>query len=373
MDWFVRVMGVFLLTVTLLPLLRSGKWYVRWWDFPRLQIFALLVASLLLVGSVSWYRGLQGESFFWIISLLLAAVWQFSHIVPYSWLYRHDVESEQTDDKENGSKDSLKIMVANIDYENSHAEIERVEDQLLEEHPDILVIIEYDETWAARLIALRSRFRFHHEEKRGQGLGIAIWSDLRIEFSETKHLVSKRRASLWTVLETKFGRRVNFVAVHPTPPGLIDSTGDQRRDSNIRDAELIVVAKQIADQSNEAWIVAGDFNDVAWSHTTRLFRRISGLLDPRIGRTFMGTYMAQYPPCRCPIDHIFVSNDFKVSSLRRKRIVGSDHFALLGKFVLRQGEQGTHPHPRADDEFEAQKILEEGLSDADNRGVATEP
>ena len=48
MLWVVRIFGCFLISVTVLPLLTTGKWYVRWWDFPRLQVALLLNIPLLL-------------------------------------------------------------------------------------------------------------------------------------------------------------------------------------------------------------------------------------------------------------------------------------------------------------------------------------
>ena len=46
MLWIVRILGLFLVLITLLPLLSTGKWYVRWWDFPRFQIAILLLIPL---------------------------------------------------------------------------------------------------------------------------------------------------------------------------------------------------------------------------------------------------------------------------------------------------------------------------------------
>ena len=200
---------------------------------------------------------------------------------------------------------------------------------------------------------------------------MAVLSKFPILEAETRELISKRRPSIWLRLELDSTHSLNFLGVHPTPPGLVDSTGDARRDSRIRDAELVIAAKEIAERSDEPWIVAGDFNDVAWSHTTRLFKRISGLRDPRVGRSFLGTFIAQYPPCRCPIDHVFLSHGFAVDQLARHRITGSDHFAVSATLVLEE-KLGTEPATASGDLEEARKITKEARETAEERGLTVE-
>src|SRR3546814_14501423 len=74
-------------------------------------------------------------------------------------------------------------------------------------------------------------------------------------------------------LRLRSGEVVDFYGVHPEPPFPGDDSGE-------RDAELVQVGREVR-KSGRATIVMGDLNDVAWSHSSRLFRRLSGMKDPR--------------------------------------------------------------------------------------------
>ncbi|WP_407867160.1 endonuclease/exonuclease/phosphatase family protein [Phyllobacterium phragmitis] len=89
---------------------------------------------------------------------------------------------------------------------------------------------------------------------------------------------------------------------------------------------------------------AGDLGDVAWSHTTRLFQRISGTLDPRRGRGMFRTFQARYPLFRWPLDHIFHHAPYTLVHLQRLRDIGSDHLPVLAELNHRPSAVGGRKH-----------------------------
>lgn len=122
-------------------------------------------------------------------------------------------------------------------------------------------------------------------------------------------------------LQSKHPARIHVL--HPSPP--ISTKNDAPTE---REAELIVVAKNNA-HSKKPVIVTGDLIDVAWSETTRLSRKISELLDPRLRRGLFNRFHADYWFMRWALDHLFHSNHFRLSKIRWLLRFGSDHFALF--------------------------------------------
>lgn len=124
--------------------------------------------------------------------------------------------------------------------------------------------------------------------------------------------------------------------------------------------EIAVIMETLQDVGNEALYTAPIPTNVAWSATTRLFQKISGMLDPRIGRGMFSTFHASYPFLRWPLDHVFFSPDFTVLTMARLPAFGSDHFPICISLCHTPKAEALHeePRPDADDRMLAEEKIE---------------
>ncbi len=359
--WLVAIATGFVLVLTLLPLVHTGHWVARVCDFPRVQIMGTSVALLALTvihgamnGWSAWHAAL-------LAVLLGVAGWQLWLILPFSRIWRQECRPLAD------ANSRLSVLIANLDYRNDRKA--EVAETIRGVDPDILLLIEIDGAWDAALRGVADGYAHREGVVRGDGLGIVLLSRVPIEEAEVQHIVSDDRASVHVTLAGNGTAPIRLVALHPTPPGLKDSDGD-RHDSRMRDAELLLLANAIEESDRKRWIVVGDLNDVAWSRTTQQFRRIGGLRDPRIGRALLNTFHARHKLMRYPLDHLFLSNVFGVSSLKRVRLPGSDHFGVLASIDLPRRADGESNQPEASGVTrsasgdDAEDIMDEGLEDA---------
>ena len=90
MQAFLASLGLLLMAATALPLVRGDAWWVRVFDFPRLQILVLLAAVLagqLLAGDLSTVPGAALAG-----ALALCLAYQGTKMFPYTRLARPQVE-----------------------------------------------------------------------------------------------------------------------------------------------------------------------------------------------------------------------------------------------------------------------------------------
>jgi endonuclease/exonuclease/phosphatase (EEP) superfamily protein YafD len=109
----------------------------------------------------------------------------------------------------------------------------------------------------------------------------------------------------------------------------------------------------------EPSLLIGDLNDVAWSRTTKLFTRVSGMLDPRRGRGMFSTFHAGHRLLRWPLDHIFVTEHFTLGQMQRLKEFGSDHFPILATLCYHpsRSDENDTPRPDAEDKADVKETI----------------
>lgn len=351
--------NLLLLLVTLLPMSRCEAWWVRGLDFPRLQFSSLAIMILLLECLL---LDLTAPLSLAQVSITTACLlYQAWWILPYTPLYSVEVKTCQITPSD--PQKAFKIMTANVLMSNRQAD--KLIATVRQNSPDILITLESDQWWQTQLDTLLDDYPHTIQCALDNLYGMHVYSRLELHDSQIKYLVESDIPSMHTWIQLNSGDLIYAHFLHPAPPSPVEN--DQ---STERDAELLAVAKSIAERKSPV-IVTGDLNDVAWSATTRLFRKISGLLDPRVGRGMFNTFHAQYFCIRWPLDHIFHSEHFRLTHLERLPIDGSDHFALLtGLTYLPQLTNGN-PALHADDDDHAQakeKMQQKGIKKDDIPG-----
>ncbi len=306
--------------VTIVPLSRNKHWIIRGMDFPRLQ-FMLFSLALLIAIFVFLDIG-RSVTLILISTTAICLIWQLWWILPYTRLWSKEVEFCKEADPER----QLSIITSNVLTPNRN--VEALIALVKKYQPDILVTLESDMWWQEQLKVLESDMPYSIKCPLDNLYGIHLYSKLRIHDHEISYLIEKDVPSIHVSIELRTGDKVRAHFLHPAPPSPTENAKSAERD-----AELIAVARSVA-KSDQPVLVAGDLNDVAWSSTTRLFRKISGLLDPRIGRGMFNTFHVKFPIFRWPMDHLFHTKHFVLCSIKRLPSIGSDHFPLFTSLLF---------------------------------------
>lgn len=353
LQWLVVAAGLLAAVVTLLALHSSPHWLFRISDFPRVQIALVAGISAVLHGAL-FFRERPLEWAF-LAATGLAVLWQCRKIYPYT--PPAPIRVKRSTRPRPGA--TFKLLISNVLRENrEYGKVLRI---VRENDPDVFLAVETDDAWLRALEPLARTHPHAVRQPQDNYYGMVLFSRLPLIDPQVKFLVQEDIPSIHTAVELPSGDRIFLHGLHPRPPEPI-----RDQPSTPRDAELVIVGRAVGDEEDRPTVVAGDLNDVAWSPTSELFLRLSGLLDPRMGRGFFNSYNANNPLLRYPLDHVFHSNDFKLVDLRRLEHVGSDHFPMLIELSYEPAAEmeQPEPHKRPGDEHQAQEKVEEQVSAA---------
>lgn len=344
MQILVWLLSSLSIIATVLPFSKSSQWWIRVFDYPRLQIaFFCLLSGVLAVNfiGIEQYSGL-----ILVVILLSAFLYQLFLIKKYTPFF--PVEAKKVTEKTS----AFKIMQSNIKMSNKHAG--KFLQVVFKNNPDILLVNEPDEWWAEQLIELDKTYNYSIKKPLNNTYGMMLFSKYPLKDIEINFLTEKGIPSFFACVTLPSGKIFKLHCLHPKPPMPGNPTYE-------RDTEILLVGKRVKETGKPA-IVMGDLNDVAWSYTSELFQRYSGLLDPRQGRGLFNTYNAFIPLFRYPLDHFFYSKHFGLIDIKRLEKFGSDHFPILLELNFNETKNHAIRPPNADkeDKQEAEEKIEEG-------------
>ena len=326
----------FIIVSTLVPFIRNDYWIFRVFEYPRLQKFALNIVLLVAVlvfsfPSTTWQYVI-------IAAFILNLIYLGYLIYPFTSMAKVQIINAERPP----GPDNISILIANVYQENRKAA--EFKELILSYDPDVVLLVETDEWWHQQIDSIKSKYSHQITVPLENTYGMLLYSKLELKNGSVNYLVEDEIPSIEVDVILRSGQEIKLFCLHPTPP-----VPQENPRSTERDKEILMVGKK-AKTCNCPTIVIGDLNDVAWSYTTELFGKISGLLDPRRGRGFYNSFNAKYFFLRFPLDHIFCSSDFALADLKRLKSCGSDHFPMFVNLQYQPEAEEVNEEPEASSE-----------------------
>ena len=330
---FYLVVGIsfLLILASLLSMVYNiPKWYLKVLDFPRLQQF--IASVLMLILFILLNRKWKLPSIALTIGLLAAIFIHFSFISDYM-LGEKAVPSVEV--SEANPEKTVGILLGNVLISNKNSS--KFLDIISTTNPDLVLAMEVNSWWVEELQVLKQEYPYSIEYPLDNAYGMALYSKLPLSETEIQFLNHSKVPSFNTVVSLPSGGSFKFHGVHPVAPFPSDKYPENIGENGNDQQKEVALEKvgNLVSKNKGPSIVAGDFNDVSWSNTSRLFGQNGNLKDVRIGRGLLNTFDAQSMIMRWPLDHFFVSEGIAVVEFKRLSKFGSDHFPLFAKFEIK--------------------------------------
>lgn len=186
------------------------------------------------------------------------------------------------------------------------------------ERPDLLLVMEVNDRWAAALEEIHHDYPFRIMRPRSDNFGIALFS---------RYPISSERIEFFggpptIVAEIDVdGRRIQVIGAHPVPP--IGGGREGLRDSHLR------ALGDLTSRLPRPVILLGDLNTTSWSPCFSDLLARGGLRDSRQGFGVQPTWPSRPQLLRIPIDHALLSANLIVTQHRVGPDIGSDHLPII--------------------------------------------
>lgn len=343
MEIVLSIISVLLILSVFLSLVKNDFWVFKLFEYPRVQ---KLILMLVAAGGWIFYWPLR-TTFHQVVAaaLVLSIIYLAYKIWPYTIFAKKEMKRVRPTDPSN----ELRIFSANVLQDNT--QYIKLMQQIRKCDPDIIFLLETNAAWDEATKDLKKDYPYSLLAPKENTYGLLFYTRLKVDKSEVMFLVKDDIPSINVVIVLPSGQKVQLWGLHPEPP-----VPGEALYSTAKDKELMKVALKVKDCSLPC-IVFGDLNDVAWSHTTELFRKTGRLLDPRRGRGFYSTFSAHNWFIRFPLDYIFCSREFFLVNMVRLPPNGSDHFATFTHLAFRK-DLSQHQQPQKADQKELEEAKE---------------
>lgn len=350
---------VLLLVLTVLPKIQHSHWIFRVPEFGKIQITYFIVITFILgfftdgLENLWYYQGF----------LMILFVHHGVTLIKYTPLYPVKKHTQKHQSSEHIHFISANVYQFNKEYGRFISLIQKYQ-------PEMFLTMESNGDWENELRTLENNYPFQHKVTLENTYGMHFYSKIEIKDAKTHYFVADDIPSIEIHLKTKDGFSFVFFGVHPPPP-----SPTEEETSKERDGDLLSTAKRVKD-IHKPVIVVGDFNNVAWSKSSVLFRKVSHLIDPRIGHSFVSTFHAKYRLLRFPIDLMFHSEDIFINQLKTLENFGSDHLPVYCEFFIdhhNDAQEERVETATSEEKAEAEEMIQEGKEeDGDRDTVVTE-
>jgi endonuclease/exonuclease/phosphatase (EEP) superfamily protein YafD len=337
--------------------LSPSKVYVSRYDLKVNDKYSMILNKLLLFLSIAITILTLGKFIFWIFPLELLTHFQ----VHYFWLtilliiicqcqrirnkitllillFALTINSldlatwySQKDLLSADKTNTLKVMSFNIKIENTY--LDRIVNSIKSADPDLALLIEIDVATTKKVEAMIiDKFPYHF---RSPGGDLAVFSKLPLEGSSGDKFLGSNDTHLVTHLKYR-DKRIKIIGVHPFVP--IKSSTLTRRN-----LQLDALANHLQREQSPT-ILMGDFNLSPWSPYYRKFIDKTKLHNTRYGFGILPSWIRPstyvklphllLPVLNIPIDHIFISKDFKVVNTYIGDNGNSDHAPIISELTM---------------------------------------
>ena len=157
---------------TAIAFLWKKAWWIRIFDFPRLQIIFLQIIAI--AGLFIFMKEFNWLNLVLIVLCLATMVIQIIYVYPYFPIRKKDVPAFRGD-----SSRIFSAMVANVLMENRKCD--KLIDQVKKYQPDILLAVETDHYWDNHLQVLDQYYKYRVKIPLENTYGMLLFSKLELK------------------------------------------------------------------------------------------------------------------------------------------------------------------------------------------------